>query len=265
MIASAAQTAGYPALFFLVMAESGGIPLPGETALITAAVLASQGQLQIEFVIALAALAAIIGDNVGYLISRKVGRTLLERPGPFERRRRRVLEIGEPFFERHGPKAVFLGRWILGLRTWAVLARRGQQDAVEVVRRVERGGRNQLGNDDRSGRLPSSATRRRTRSPPSAYSACWSSCSRRPARCSCAAFTLVGGRSCLPRGSSGPMHRCRAAPMSTSPDVGNIVVHGPTTTTCRTGTIGHERHPHGRGGWLHAGAGVNPQAEEGRR
>jgi membrane protein DedA with SNARE-associated domain len=119
MLAHAAQTAGYPALFILVMAESSGIPLPGETALITAAILASQGKLQIELVIALAALAAIIGDNMGYLISRKIGRSLLERPGLLERRRRRVLEIGEPFFERHGPKAVFFGRWILGLRSWA--------------------------------------------------------------------------------------------------------------------------------------------------
>jgi membrane-associated protein len=118
-IASAAQAAGYPALFVLVMAESGGIPLPGETALITAAVVASQGKLQIELVIAIAALAAIIGDNTGYLVARKFGPTLLSRPGPFERRRRRVLEIGEPFFARHGPKAVFFGRWILGLRTWS--------------------------------------------------------------------------------------------------------------------------------------------------
>jgi membrane protein DedA with SNARE-associated domain len=119
MLASAAQTIGYPALFLLVMAESSGIPLPGETALVTGAILASQGKLQIEFVIALAALGAIIGDNLGYLISRKFGRRLLERPGPLERRRRRVLEVGEPFFERHGAKAVFFGRWILGLRSWA--------------------------------------------------------------------------------------------------------------------------------------------------
>jgi membrane-associated protein len=116
-ITNAAQTAGYPALFLLVMAESGGIPVPGETALIAAAIVASQGNLQIEFVIAVAALAAIIGDNAGYLISRESA--LLERPGPFERRRRRVLELGQPFFERHGPMAVFVGRWILGLRTWA--------------------------------------------------------------------------------------------------------------------------------------------------
>jgi membrane protein DedA with SNARE-associated domain len=113
------MAAGYLALFLLVMTESSGIPLPGETALIAAAVVASQGKLQIEFVIALAALAAIIGDNTGYLVSRRVGRRLLERPGLFERRRRQVLEMGEPFFARHGPKAVFIGRWILGLRTWA--------------------------------------------------------------------------------------------------------------------------------------------------
>jgi membrane protein DedA with SNARE-associated domain len=116
-IANAAQTAGYPALFVLVMAESSGIPLPGETALIAAAIVASQGNLQIEFVIAIAALAAIVGDNMGYLISRKA--RLLERPGPFEARRRRTLEVAEPFFARRGPVAVFVGRWILGVRTWA--------------------------------------------------------------------------------------------------------------------------------------------------
>jgi membrane-associated protein len=113
------EVAGYPLLFVIVMCESGGIPLPGETALITAALLASNGKLEIEFVIAVAAAAAIIGDNLGYLVSRKGGRYLLERPGRFQRQRKEVLDIGEPFFERHGPKAVFFGRFILGLRTWA--------------------------------------------------------------------------------------------------------------------------------------------------
>ncbi len=113
------EVAGYPLLFVLVMAESGGVPIPGETALITAAVLASRGKLQIEWVIALAAAAAIVGDNIGYLIGRKGGRWLLERPGRFERQRREVLRTGEPFFERHGPKAVFFGRFVLGLRVWA--------------------------------------------------------------------------------------------------------------------------------------------------
>jgi membrane protein DedA with SNARE-associated domain len=113
------QVAGYPLLFVIVMGESSGVPVPGETALITGAILASRGKLQIELVIVLAAAAAIIGDNIGYLIGRKGGRWLLERPGRFYRQRRQVLETGEPFFKRHGSKAVFFGRFILGLRVWA--------------------------------------------------------------------------------------------------------------------------------------------------
>ncbi|HXP28316.1 MAG TPA: DedA family protein [Solirubrobacteraceae bacterium] len=113
------EVAGYPLLFVLVMAESGGVPIPGETALIAAAVLASRGKLQIEWVIVLAAAGAIVGDNIGYLIGRKGGRWLLERPGPFYRQRLGALRSGEPFFERHGPKAVYFGRFVLGLRVWA--------------------------------------------------------------------------------------------------------------------------------------------------
>jgi membrane protein DedA with SNARE-associated domain len=60
-----------------------------------------------------------VGDNIGYQIGRHGGRWLLERPGRFQRQRLDVLETGEPFFERHGPKAVFFGRFILGLRVWA--------------------------------------------------------------------------------------------------------------------------------------------------
>jgi membrane protein DedA with SNARE-associated domain len=111
--------AGYPLVVLLVGAESAGVPIPGETALITAAVLASQGKLEIVLVIALAAVGAIVGDNIGYLIGRKWGRWLLERPGLFHRQRLEVLAVGEPFFKRHGPKAVFFGRFLLGLRTWA--------------------------------------------------------------------------------------------------------------------------------------------------
>lgn len=111
---------GYPALGALVGAESMGVPLPGETALILTAIVASQGKLSIVLVILVAAAGAIIGDNIGFfLIGRKGGRRLLERPGRFESERRRMLEIGDPFFERHGAKAVFFGRWITGLRTWA--------------------------------------------------------------------------------------------------------------------------------------------------
>jgi membrane protein DedA with SNARE-associated domain len=110
---------GYPLLFLLVMAETSGVPVPGETALIAGAVLAGRGQLQIELVIAIAACAAIVGDNIGYLIGRKGGRWVLERPGRLQRERLQVLATGEPFFERHGPKAVFFGRFLLGLRVWA--------------------------------------------------------------------------------------------------------------------------------------------------
>lgn len=110
---------GYPLLFVIVMCESGGLPVPGETGLIAAAVLASQGKLRIELVIPIAAAAAIVGDNIGYLIGRKGGRWILERPGPFRQQRQQVLVTGEPFFERHGPKAVFFGRFVLGLRVWA--------------------------------------------------------------------------------------------------------------------------------------------------
>jgi membrane protein DedA with SNARE-associated domain len=113
------DVAGYPLLFLMVMAETSGLPIPGETALITAAVLASRGKLEIGVVIAIAAAAAIVGDNIGYLIGRKGGRWVLERPGAFRNQRQEVLRVGEPFFEVHGPKAVFFGRFILGLRVWA--------------------------------------------------------------------------------------------------------------------------------------------------
>jgi membrane-associated protein len=110
---------GYAALAALVGAESMGVPLPGETALLAAAVLASQGKLQIELVIAIAAVAAIVGDNLGYWIGRKGGRRLFELRGPLRRHRQAALVRGESFFERHGAKAVFLGRWIAWLRITA--------------------------------------------------------------------------------------------------------------------------------------------------
>lgn len=115
MLASPAHL-GYLGLAAVVGVESAGVPLPGETALIAAAVLANGGGLQIELVIAVAALAAIIGDNVGYLIGRRGGRALVLGRGPWKARREVLIDRGERFFERHGPKAVFLGRWVSVLR-----------------------------------------------------------------------------------------------------------------------------------------------------
>jgi membrane-associated protein len=107
---------GYSVVFALIAVETMGIPVPGETALITAALLAHDGKMEIVPLIALAAAAAILGDNVGFAIGRKGGRRLFELPGPFHRHRLEALAVGEPFFARHGPKAVFLGRWVAGLR-----------------------------------------------------------------------------------------------------------------------------------------------------
>jgi membrane-associated protein len=107
---------GYSVVFALIAVETMGIPVPGETALITAALLAHDGRMDIVPLIAIAAAAAILGDNVGFAIGRKGGRRLFEMPGPFHRQRLEALAVGEPFFAKHGPKAVFLGRWVAGLR-----------------------------------------------------------------------------------------------------------------------------------------------------
>src|SRR5689334_17186753 len=109
----------YLVLGLLVGGESAGIPLPGETALITGAILASQDKLSLSIVIAVAALAAIIGDNVGFQLGRHGARRLLERPGRFDERRQAFLTRGEAFFQRHGGKTVFLGRWLPFLRVTA--------------------------------------------------------------------------------------------------------------------------------------------------
>ena len=110
---------GYLALGALIGGESMGVPLPGESALIAAAVLAHQGRLHLGAVVGVAATAAIVGDNLGYLLGRRGGRRLLDGPGPLRERRRRFLHRGERFFARHGAKAVFLGRWVPGLRASA--------------------------------------------------------------------------------------------------------------------------------------------------
>jgi len=107
---------GYPVLFAFVAAESAGALVPGETSLIIAAALAAQGKLSLPLVIAVAAGAAIIGDNIGYLIGRGGLRSLVDRPGRWAAGRRALIERGEEFFARRGSAAVFFGRWLPGLR-----------------------------------------------------------------------------------------------------------------------------------------------------
>jgi membrane protein DedA with SNARE-associated domain len=106
---------GLVLLFVLVAIESAGIPLPGETALITAAVLAHD-HWGIEWVIVVAAAAAIVGDNIGYWLGRFGGRKLLERFDFTRRYSARALPPAERFFARHGGKTVFFGRFFAFLR-----------------------------------------------------------------------------------------------------------------------------------------------------
>jgi membrane protein DedA with SNARE-associated domain len=110
---------GYWAVFVPVFLETAGLPLPGETSLLLAGVASSTGRIDVFWVIVVGATAAILGDNVGFALGRRLGRRLLSAPGPLHRHRLRVLSVGEPFFDRHGPKAVFLGRWVTGLRITA--------------------------------------------------------------------------------------------------------------------------------------------------
>jgi membrane protein DedA with SNARE-associated domain len=114
-IISVSSNLGYllPAIIGL---ESMGIPSPGETALVAAAILASQGKLHIWLVILIGVSSAIIGDNIGYLLGRRIGRDVLEARGPLHRHRKRAIVAGDRFFERHGPKAVFFARWIALVR-----------------------------------------------------------------------------------------------------------------------------------------------------
>jgi membrane protein DedA with SNARE-associated domain len=108
---------GLPILFAVVLIESFGVPLPGETALIAFGVLAAQGHYSIALVIAIAAAAAIIGDNLGYwLIGRVGGRALFRRWRWLNQYSDRVLPRAEALMQRHGGKTVFFGRFVSILR-----------------------------------------------------------------------------------------------------------------------------------------------------
>jgi len=111
---------GYLAVFVLVGAESLGIPLPGETALITAAIYAGHThRLNPWLIFVVAAAAAIIGDNIGYWIGDKGGYRLARRYGPKVRLDERKLKTARYLFDLHGVKVVFFGRFVSVLRTYA--------------------------------------------------------------------------------------------------------------------------------------------------
>ncbi len=114
------QSYGYYGVFALIALESMGIPLPGETALIAAAVYSgATHHLNILVLAVVATCAAIIGDNAGYWIGRTGGQRLAERYGRFVRLDRAKLKVGRYLFARHGVKVVFFGRFVAVLRTFA--------------------------------------------------------------------------------------------------------------------------------------------------
>ena len=112
-------TYGYAFLFAIVAIESFGIPLPGETALVSAGALAALGRLDLAGVIAAAAAGAIAGDNAGYWLGRKGGIALVRRYGARVGLDEAKLARVHGFFDRHGAKTVFIGRFVALLRSWA--------------------------------------------------------------------------------------------------------------------------------------------------
>ena len=113
-------TYGYLAVFIFVAIESTGIPFPGETMLLLAAIYAgTTHQLSLPLVIVTAALGAIVGDNLGFLVGRVCGYRLLSRYGRFIRLDKRKLKLGQYLFMKHGSKVVFFGRFVAVLRAWA--------------------------------------------------------------------------------------------------------------------------------------------------
>ena len=111
---------GYLAVLLFVAIESTGIPFPGETMLLVAALAAGTShQLSIALVIVAGALGAILGDNLGFWVGREGGYRLLRRYGRYIHLEERRLKLGQYLFLKHGEKVVFFGRFVAVLRAWA--------------------------------------------------------------------------------------------------------------------------------------------------
>jgi membrane protein DedA with SNARE-associated domain len=97
------------------------LPVPGETALLAGAVLSHSGRLSLPWVITTAILGATLGDNLGFAIGRRYGRSLAERFGGRVGLTPARLGQFDRFFEQHGPRTVFIARFITGLRVVGAL------------------------------------------------------------------------------------------------------------------------------------------------
>jgi membrane protein DedA with SNARE-associated domain len=112
---------GYAVIFGGVLLENAGLPVPGETVLLAGAALARFGRLSLVWVIVIAVIAAITGDNIGFFIGRRGGRTLAERHGWRVGLTLARLQEFDRFFARHGAKTVFIARFVTGLRVVGAL------------------------------------------------------------------------------------------------------------------------------------------------
>jgi membrane protein DedA with SNARE-associated domain len=112
MLISLPAQLSYSAVAAIVFAESAGLPVPGESALLAAGLYVGAGKLALPLVVVVAAIAAILGDNLGFAIGRRGGRRLALKPGKTASWRRRALADAEGFFDRYGHAAVFLARWV---------------------------------------------------------------------------------------------------------------------------------------------------------
>jgi membrane protein DedA with SNARE-associated domain len=112
---------GYWAVFFGVMLENAGLPVPGETILLVAGYYCSQHHLQIPLVMLVAATGAVIGDNIGFAVGHHYGRGFLVRFGRFVFLTPERLVHMEDYFRNHGNKTILVARFITGLRVFAAL------------------------------------------------------------------------------------------------------------------------------------------------
>jgi membrane protein DedA with SNARE-associated domain len=112
---------GYWAVFFGVMLENAGLPIPGETTLLVAGYFCSTGDFHLPLVMLVAACGAVVGDNVGFAIGHHYGRGILLRFGRFVFLTPKRLEHMENYFKSHGNKTVLIARFITGLRVFAAL------------------------------------------------------------------------------------------------------------------------------------------------
>lgn len=112
---------GYWILFFGVMLENAGVPVPGETILLAAGFFASDGDFSVPMVMLVASTGAVLGDNCGYWIGRRVGRGVLLKYGRYVMLTEARFRGMEKYFASHGDKTVLVARFITGFRVFTAL------------------------------------------------------------------------------------------------------------------------------------------------